>query len=132
VNAGGTMLLNSGSPTVTLRIAFNGTTMFQDVTGAATADADRLAWSLSFNLIGQASNDQALNGVVTLSPVGAKTAPNTGQGDIATAAALMTPINGSSAVDITTGNKDLIVQWQMSVQNAADEIVLEYATAELI
>lgn len=132
INCGGTMLLNSGTPTVTLRIAFNGTTLFQDVTGAATADADRLAWNLSFSLIAQADNDQALNGVLSLSPVAAKTAPNTGQGDIAGAAALVNPINGSSAIDVTTADRDLIIQFQMSVANASNEIVMEYATGELI
>lgn len=132
VRCGGTMLLNSGTPTVILRIAFNGTTIFQDVTGAATADADRLAWELDFVLSAQADNDQALVGRFASSPVAAKTAPTTGIGDIAGAAALVNPIAGSSAVDATTGDRDLIVQFQMSVSNVNNEIVQEYALAELI
>jgi hypothetical protein len=132
IKCGGTMLLNSGTPTVTMRIAFNGTTLFQDVTGAATADADRLAWFLDFSLIAQADNDQAMVGTFSASPVAAKTAPNTGTGDIAGTAALVNPLAGSSAVDVTTADRDLILQFQMSVQNSSNEIALEYATAELI
>lgn len=132
VKCGGSMLLNSGTPTVTLRIAFNGTTLFQDVTGAATADADRLMWDLEFSLIAQANNDQAMVGRLQLSPVAAKTAPASGVGDIAGTAALVNPIGGSSAVDVTTADRDLIVQYTMSVANANNEITLEYATAELI
>lgn len=132
IRCGGSMLLNSGSPTVTLRIAFNGTTIFQDVTGAATADADRLAWELDFVLVAQGDTDQALVGRFLASPVAAKTAPTTGIGDIAGAAALVNPIAGSSAVNVTTGDRDLIVQFQMSVANAANEIVQEYAVGELI
>lgn len=132
VKCGGTMLLNSGTPTVTLRLAFNGTTLFQDVTGAATADADRLMWDLEFTLVAQADNDQACVGRLQLSPVAAKTAPASGAGDIAGTAALVNPIGGSSAVDVTTADRDLVVQWQMSVQNNANEITMEYATAELI
>lgn len=129
---GGTMLLNSGTPTVTLRIAFGGTTLFQDVTGAATADTDRLAWALDFDLIAQADADQSLVGRFAMSILGAKTAPTGGIGDIAGSAALVNAINGSSAVNATTADRDLTVQFTMSVANAANEIVMEYATADLI
>lgn len=131
VNMGGTMLLNSGTPTVTLRIAYGGTTMFQDVTGAATADTDRLAWTLDFTLTAQANNDQNLNGTLQLGALGAKTAPNTGTGDIA-ANGLSGVFNGASAVDSDSANRDLVVEFTMSVQNANNEIAMETATAELI
>lgn len=132
IRCGGTMLLNSGTPTVTIRLAFNGTTLFQDPTGAATADADRLAWELDFVLTGQGNSDQSFNGRLAMSPVAAKTAPTTGIGDISVASALVNPIAGSSAVDVTGGDRDLILQFQMSVANAANEIAMEYAFAELI
>ena len=132
VKMGGTMLLNSGTPTVTMRIQYNGTTLFQDVTSAATADVDRLAWALDVCLIARGDAVQALNGLMALSPVGAKTAPNTGVGDLATAAAFVTPINGSSAVDSDAGDRVFQVQFQMSVANASNEIVTEYATGELL
>ncbi len=132
IKCGGTMLLNSGTPTITLRIAFDGTTLFQDVTGAATADADRLMWDIEFTLCAQADNDQAMVGRLQLSPIGAKTAPTSGAGDIAGTAALVNPFGGSSAVDVTTADRDLILQWTMSVANGSNEITMEYATAELI
>lgn len=131
VRMGGTMLLNSGTPTVTLRIAYGGTTMHQSTTGAATADADRLAWSCEFDLVAQANNDQFVSGFWRISPLGAKTAPNTGIGNLA-AGGVPVPIGGSAAIDSDTADRTLLVQMTMSVQNAADEIALEYATAELM
>lgn len=138
VECGGSMLLNSGTPTVTLTIDLDGTAMVADVTSVATADTDRLAWHLSFDLICQASADEAINGVLVMSPVGAKTAPTTGVGlDMLTPAALtnvaiVSPFNGSSVANMNTGNRDLRVRWTMNVSNAADEIVMEYAFAELV
>lgn len=131
VSMGGTMLFNSSTPTLTLAISYGGTVMFQDVTGAATADTDRLAWTLDFTLTAQASNDQALNGTLQLSPLGAKTAPTTGIGDISVNS-LAGIFNGAAAVDSDSANRDLVVQFTMSVANAANEIVMEYATAELV
>ncbi len=131
VNCGGTMLLNSGSPTVTLRVTYGGTTMFQDVTGAATADSDRLAWSLELVLIGQGTSDQALNGVLKIGPLAAKTPPTNGVGDISVAG-ISAPINGAAAINSDTGDRIFTVDWQMSVQNPGDEIAMEYATGELI
>lgn len=137
VKCGGTMLLNSGAPTVTLAISYGGTTMFQDVSSAATADADRLAWNLEFVLQAQANNDQALNGRLVMSPFAAKTAATAGVGDLLLPAAIgsvpvVTPINGAAAVDSDAGDRTLNVQWTMSVANAANEVALEYATAELL
>lgn len=137
VQCGGSALFNSGTPTATLAIAYGGTVMFQDVTTAATADTDRLAWSLVFYVIAQANNDQALNGVLIMSPTAAKTAATTGVGDMAipsaiTAVPVVTPINGSAAVDSDAADRTLQVAWQMNVSNVADEIVMEYATAELV
>lgn len=137
VRCGGTMLLNSGTPTVTMAITYGGTTMFQDVTGAATNDTDRLAWCMSFEIVAQANNDQALNGVFLLGPVGAKTAASTGTGDIAVPGVLAgipvpAPINGGAAVDSNSADRALTLLFQMSVANAANEIVLEQGTAELV
>lgn len=137
IRAGGNMLLNSGSPTVTLTIAYGGTTMFADVTGAAAADADRLAWTLDVVLIAQAINDQSLSGALLLGPVGARTAPATGIGDIAVPGLLAgipvpAPIGGSAAVDSGAADRTLTVSFTMSVANANNEIVMEHAFAELI
>jgi hypothetical protein len=133
VQCGGTMLLNSGTPTVTLAIAYGATVMFQDVTGSATSDADRIAWALDFVITAQGNTDQALNGILSMSPVAAKTAPNTGVGDIATTAALGgQAFNGSASVDSDSLDRNIQVAWTMSVANAANEIVMEYALAELV
>lgn len=131
VRMGGTMLLNSGTPTVTLRIAYGGTTMFQDVTGAATADTDRLSWHLDFVLVASSLTSQLLSGQFLLSLLGAKTAPTTGVGDIAGAAALVNPFSGSAAVDSDAADRALQVQFTMSVANPANEIAMDYATGVL-
>ena len=132
VRMGGNILLNSGTPTVKLIIAYGGTTMFQDVTGAATADADRFAWMLDFQINAQANNDQAMVGVLEMSPMGAKTAPTTGFGDIALTAAMGGPIAGAAAVDSDAADRTLTVTLTMSVSNALNEIVTEYASVELV
>lgn len=131
VSMGGTMLLNSGTPTVTVTISYGGTTLFQDVTASATADTDRRGWCLDFVLTAQASNDQNLNGCFQLGALGAITAPATGTGDIA-ANGVSAVFNGAAAVDSDSANRDLVVQFTMSVANAANEIVMEHAIAEMI
>ncbi len=132
VRLGGNMLLNSGTPTLTLVISYGGTVMFQDVSGAATADTDRLAWVLDFTINAKANNDQALVGVLECSPVAAKTAPTTGFGDIALTAAVGGPFAGAAAVDSDAADRTLAVTLTMSVSNAANEIVTEYASVELV
>lgn len=138
VRCGGTMLLNSGTPTVTLTIAYGGTTLVADVSSAATADTDRLAWFLDFDLNASTGSAQQLAGVLAISPVGAKTAPTTGLGiDLLTPAALtnvhiVSPLSGSAAVDSDAADRTLTVQWTMSVSNAADEVSMTHGYAELI
>jgi hypothetical protein len=138
VRCGGTFLFNSGTPTLTFTIAYGGTTLFADVSIAGAVDADRGAWRIEFDLIAQANNDQALNGYITFSPVIAqRIAATTGVGDMllsATAANanLQTPINGAAAVDSDAADRTLTVQQTMSVSNIADEVLMEYATVELV
>lgn len=129
---GGNYLLNSGGPTLTVVISYGGTTMFSDVTSAASADTDRGPWSVDFTLTAQADNDQALSGMVNINLVGAKTAPTTGLGDINNAGHFLAPVGGAAAVDSDAANRVLAVTITMSVSNAANEIVTEYATLELI
>lgn len=132
VRCGGTMLLNSGTPNVTLRLAFGGTTLFQDVTGNAVADTDRLAWDLEFVLASRGDTDQAMVGRYNSSIMGARIAPTSGTGDIAGTAAPLNVIAGASAVDTRTTTNNLLVQFQLSVANPSNEIVMAYATGELI
>jgi len=129
---GGTMLLNSGTPTVRLVIAFGGSTLFSDISGASTGDADRVSWDLDITLTAQANNDQNLNGLVCMGIIAAKTAPTTGIGDVWSTAYNIGSINGASAVDADAADRTFTVQMTMSVANAADEIACEYAVAELI
>lgn len=132
VKIGGKFLFNSGTPTLTLTISYGGTTMFADVTGAATADTDRGAWWLDFVINAQANNDQALVGLFRMSPVGTKTAPATGIGDIALTADVGSPFSGSAAVDSDAANRTLTVTLTMNVNNAANEIVTEFAYVKLM
>lgn len=131
VRCGGNMLINSGTPTVTLTINYGGTTMFADATVAGAADSDRHPWYLDFTIQAQANNDQAMNGLF-LCMVTTTAAPTTGIGDIGIDEISATaPIGGSSSVDSDAGNCLVEVRFTMSVSNAADEIVLEYGTAIL-
>jgi len=132
VRCGGNYLSNSGTPTWTLTIAYGGTTLFADASGATTADTDRGAWMLDFDLTAQANNDQALSGHLRFQTPGAKTAATTGRGDVAATSHINTPLDGSAAVDSNAADRTLTVQWTMSVSNASVETVMEYATVELL
>ena len=138
VRIAGNYLLNSGTPTVTLGVIYGGTTLFSDTTVAAVADADRGGWVIDFLLVAQANNDQALAGVLLSQPVEiARVAPTTGQVgefDFANTSNRLGVRNfgGSAAVDSDAGNQTLQVQLTMNVQNAANEIVVEGATVELL
>lgn len=131
VTLGGSYV-SSVASTWTFTISFGGTTMFADVTVATTADTDRGAWRITFNLISQATSDQALNGEINFQTPGAKTAPASGVGDLAVVTSVTTPINGASAVNTDTGNRDLLVRVTHSVSNATVETLMEFATAELL
>jgi hypothetical protein len=134
----GNYLFNSGTPTLTLTVIYGGSTMFADASVAAVAGTQRGSWSVDLLVVAQGNSDQALGGVLVLSPVEvARVNPTTGiSGDLAFANTSnrlgSVPFAGSSAVDSDAGNRTLQVQFTMSVSNAADEIVVEGATLELI
>lgn len=132
VRLGGNYLLNSGTPTVRFAVAYGGTTMFSDISGAATADTDRSAWWMDFDLVAQGNADQTLNGVIAAGQIAAKTAPTTGIGDAWSTAMNIAPFSGAAAVDSDAANRLLTVQATMNVQNAANEFVTEYALVEII
>ena len=132
VRCGGNMLLNSGTPTVRLVITFGGTTMFSDISGASSNDTDRLPWHLDLDLIAVSNTSQKLNGDVSIGPIAAKTAPTTGEGDAWSTASNMNPIRGTSAVDADAADRVFDVRFTMSVSNASNEIVCDYATFELL
>lgn len=138
VKIGGNYLFNSGTPTLTLTVIYGGTTMFADTSVAAVAGTQRGAWSIELLIVAQGNADQALSGVLWISPVEvARVNPTTGiSGDLAfanTSNRIGTiPFAGSSAVDSDAGNRTLQVQFTMNVSNSADEIVVEGATVELM
>lgn len=132
LRAGGNYLCNSGTPTVSIVIAYGGTTMFSDISAASTADADRSAWSINVDLIAQANNDQALAGTIDMGQIATKTAPTTGIGDAWGTTISNAPVSGSAAVDSNAANRVLSVQLTFSVANAANEVVVEGATLELL
>jgi len=138
VRIGGNLLVNSGTPTLTLTIIYGGTTMFADATVVSAADTDRRAWMLDLDLIAQGNSDQALYGSLYLQPIdiAVAAAATTGIGDMATANTSnrlgTIPFGGSAAVDSDAGNRTLQVQFTFNVANAANEVVVEGATVELM
>lgn len=137
VRIGGNYLLNSGTPTITLAINYGGSTVYTDVTVASVASATRGAWAFEMLLTAQANNDQAMNGVLTLTPIEvARGAASSGIGDMAFANTSnrlgVINIAGSNTIDSDAGNRTLEVTFTLNVANAANEIVTEMATVELL
>jgi hypothetical protein len=131
VRLGGNMLLNSGMPTVRVAILYGGTTMFSDVSGAAIADPDRMAWSLDFNLVAQGNVDQSLTGILAMGDF-ARYAQSPGIGDAFSTAQNIGPVSGEAAVDSDAANRLLSVQITFSVSNVNNELVVESASVELL
>jgi len=136
VRLAGNYLINSGTPTVRIVIAYGGTTMFSHISTALVADADRGAWYIAFEVVAQGNSDQAMTGHVQMTdPDLARPTPTTGIGDIWTQAGTAegtAAMSGAAAVDSDAANRLLSVQWTFSVANAANEIVVEHATVELL
>lgn len=132
----GNALINSGTPTLTLLVSYGGTTMFSDTSATTVADADRRVFAFEILISAQANNDQAMaifGGVNDWST--AITAPTTGLGDFWGVAGSNETAQvgaGSAAVDSDTANRVLAVTWTFSVANAANELVVEGATVELL
>lgn len=132
VRIGGNYLINSGTPTVRFAVAYGGTTMFSDISGASTVGATRSAWWMNFDLVAQANADQTLNGLIAAGQIAARTAPTTGIGDAWSTAMNIAPMSGAAAVDSDAADRVLTVQLTFSISNALHEVVTEYATVELI
>ena len=130
------VLINSGTPTLTLAIAYGGTTLFADTSAAAAADADRRPFRICFDLVAQGNADQNLTGNLFNADFSTGiTAPTTGYGDAFPVAASQeaTPaFGGAAAVDSDAADRTLTVTWTFSVSNSANEMVVESAMVELI
>jgi hypothetical protein len=138
VRTGGNVLHNTTTAmTLTVIISYGGTTIFQDVTASygTTADADRMAWFLTFDLIAQASNLQRLVGQ-WFNAGATVTAPTTGIGDIATDEHLghsgIASATGGIAVDSDAADRTLNITFTMSAANASHEWTCDYMTIEML
>ena len=138
VRMGGNVLHNSTTGmTITVVISYGGTTIFQDVglTYGTTADADRQAWHMQFDLIAAGNALQRLVGFYSAAGP-TVTAPTTGIGDIATDEMLgntpFTSATGGISVDSDTANRTLDVTFTMSAASASHEWTKDYATVELL
>jgi hypothetical protein len=107
----GTYEANSGSPTMTIRIKYGATTIWQDVTGTLGAVVTKGGWSL-FLLLGNdgvLTNAQELTGLIN---TGARAAATTGFGDLTAGGGVATTIGGTGAEDSTTPlTLKITVQW---------------------
>jgi hypothetical protein len=124
IRTAGNYLSNSGTPTWTWTISYNGVTLFADATGATTAGASRGAWDIDVMLKHSAAAVQQLTGQIRQQTPGAKTAPTTGTaGDLAVTTHVNAPIYAASTQDNAAGDMDILVRCTMSVSNAAVETV---------
>ena len=135
VRMGGNMLLNSGTGVNQLSIRFGGTTMYNFSFAAQVASATRGAWHIDFDLTGQGNSDQSLNGSIEYTDFQtARSSVGTGIGAISVntvTAEAPTAFSGASAVDADAADRLLSVLWTMA-SNSANEVVVEYATVELL
>jgi len=136
VRIGGNILQNSGTPTVRLEVVYGATTMFSQISAAGVADADRRAYFLEFDLVAQGNADQSLHGHFLLNDlVAAQPTPTAGIGSWQTNTATAEgppPFAGSAAIDSDAANVTLNAFITFSVSNAANELVVEYVTIELL
>jgi hypothetical protein len=137
---GGSYLMNSGTPLLTLTLAYGGTTMFADVSVVGAAATPRGGWYLDFNISCQSLTVQKLTGFITYqnTPAAGRVAPTSGVagemlGSLAVASRpVTTPLSGSAAVDSDAADRTLTVQWTMNTSNVADEMTMDFGTAELL
>ena len=140
VTCGGNFLLNSGTPIMTLTLAYGGTTFFADAAIIGAADADRGAWFLECVLTAISNTSQRLNGHISHSPtIAQRIAPTTGTaGDLnmsGTAANQnnIAPFDSvAGAVDSDAADRTFTVQWTMDTSNLNDEISMYFGIAELL
>lgn len=131
----GSWLINSNAATITLRIKFGATTLYQDVTASQALDADEAAFMISFILLNTATNAQKLNGYIH---GGNRVAATTGFGDLLTldgAAGNIgwsNPIQGVAGAVDTTADATLDVTAQLSAAGASNRFEKRMALLELI
>lgn len=142
VRCGGTYLYNAATqPTPILTINYGGSALWVDTGLLSTADADRGAWRLDFDLIAQANNDEELIGlgIMTNTLTAAHVPPTTGQAGnlVGSLAVANRPVSfemaAALAVDSDAADRNLDIRWTMGgTSSASNEMTLEFATAELL
>jgi hypothetical protein len=132
VRVWGNWLGNSGTPTVRFVVSYGAVTLFSDISGAITADADRKPFDINLVISAQASNDQALGGTMSVGLIAGITAPTTGRGDIWSTAMSVGSINGDGTADSDAADRTLEVTGTFSVSNASNEWVTHGSVVELI
>lgn len=142
VRCGGTYLFNAATqPTPILTINYGGSALWVDTGLLSTADADRGAWRLDFDLVAQASNDEAMIGfgIMTNTVTAAHVPPTTGQAGnlVGSLAVANRPVSfemaAALAVDSDAADRNLDIRWTMGgTASASNEMTLEFGTAELM
>ncbi len=129
----GDRLNDSGATkTITLRVKFGGTTLYQDVTATfADANLNRYPWNATVVLANQdATNAQTLGGQINFGIN--TTVPATGFGDLGVDEIIAaTPFVGVAGTIDTTQDRLLEVTVQHSASHASNNIRLHYALLEL-
>lgn len=132
---GGNIQVNNGAP-VNLLVEFlwDSATAMYSATNAPTLDADRRAFLLEFDIMAQGTADQALVGTMTCSTMAAGvTNPTTGTGPGWGTAEAVWPFTGAGVADFSgTSDHTLHVRMKFDVSNSANQVVVEYATLELV
>lgn len=129
---GGNYLSNSGTPTWTWQVRIGGAGVWQDVTAATAADADRGAWDMDLVITASGASAQKINGHIRFQTPADKTAPAVGVGDLSVTTSIAAPIRGTGAANMDgAGNVVIDVRVTMSVANAAVETVMDHAYAWL-
>lgn len=133
------LLINSGTPTITLIITFNGVTWYSSVTAVSTAGAPEHAFNMDFDLVSQSTTVQALNGQINLNNnATAAVAPTTGiagtiAGTTQATANIIVPFSGAAGT-VNTDSADNVLACTLTynVSNAADQVVTTEAIVELL
>lgn len=124
----GDILANSGTPNLTVRVKFGGTTIYADATANFSASATRRPFFFQILLAGDgATNAQVLGGWLFVGAIGTAT---TGTGDLGVDENQgVAPIANTAALDQTSAQTlDVTVQW--SAANASVECRAKHAVLE--
>lgn len=132
LRCGGNMRLNNTTPTVRIVMTYGGTTLISDISGVSTNDTDRSVWSVMADLVAITDSTQVLNAMMSTGIIAAKTAPTTGLGDAWSTAQNVGAMRGTASVNSDAGDRTFDLRFTMSVSNASNEIVCDYATFELL